>query len=29
VKIALGRLHFHGFGVALQEGPWTTWVNKK
>ena len=27
VKIALGRLHFHGFGVARQ-GPWVTWVNK-
>jgi hypothetical protein len=27
VKIALGRLHFHGFGVARQ-GPWITWVNK-
>src|SRR5918994_5520288 len=26
VKIALGRLHFHGFGVARQ-GPWITWVN--
>jgi hypothetical protein len=28
VKIALGRLHFHGFGVARQ-GPWITWVNKQ
>src|SRR5215207_249540 len=26
VKIALGRLHFHGFGVARQ-GPWVTSVN--
>jgi hypothetical protein len=28
VKIALGRLHFHGLGVARQ-GPWVTWVNKR
>jgi hypothetical protein len=27
VKIALGRLHFHGFGVARQ-GPWFTRVNR-
>src|SRR5215204_3603165 len=27
VKIALGRLHFHGFGVARQ-GSWVTSVNK-
>jgi hypothetical protein len=27
VKIALGRLYFHGFGVARQ-GPWITRVNK-
>src|ERR687889_460988 len=26
VKIALGRLHFHGFGVA-RLGSWVTWVN--
>ena len=26
VKIALGRLHFHGFGVARQ-GPWITSEN--
>jgi|SRR5918994_4529745 hypothetical protein len=28
VKTALAAAHFHDFGVALQQGPWNTRVNK-